>query len=642
MFITKVNPIYYSNKYSNPDFRVSGLASNTFKGSASNTLSWNTIKELKSLVKAYKEIKNKLNSLTEEGIKYIESNYPNVSIGESLIFHNCGEKNSSIVMRCAESFDYAGLTRIIERKGNSTWADRIVLNSFLIENEEKLLVNEDENKQKSFPRTREYLSRDEIEQKQLESTLQGITANLDSAILDFRKFLATIGNKYDKIPDGVVPYNVVSKFRDIQNYQNEIDIKLAKLPKKVDLALRKSYPNYKLVTGLTTHAFGDLGEEQISITYNPILAPEMENYRRLNVFDKNDNLLKTFVVSTSGKMVSNLNKNSTIHLPRKLTFVDANEIQQEEFAPSFQKYLLLYHDKLKGLLEHVDKFSTERLRAMNSAPLEFPNELQVGLSNVLESISSINGVIKKMPASKALDVKKLVPNLYVAAGAKGITFDGFLGDKKVYLLPINSKKHNNLIRLAIVDAGGDERFYVIKDLKYIVKNMNPLYPQVLPNVLNFLKEADGDIEPEIYEAISYLKEKLDSYDEILQTEFNSFIEEKAFAVKQKELRLQNKKRIIEENKKLKEARKYELNRIKIERIKEKQEFLEDQKEMSKLERNKLLEDMLIESSRRKRFVQECKNKLFTIKQNVTASSEEFKKQLEDLKKLTEDFLNTLN
>ena len=190
--------------------------------------------------------------------------------------------------------EYSGLSRIIERKGNSTWSERIVLNSFLIDNEEKLLVNEDENKQKNFPKERVYLSQAEVEQNKLEPALQSVVADLDFALLKFRKFLATIGSDYEKTPDGVLPYNIVSMFRDIQKYQKEIDLKLANLPKKVELSLRKSFPNYKLITGLTTHAFGDLGEEQITLTYNPILAPEMENYRRLNVFDKDDNLLVPF------------------------------------------------------------------------------------------------------------------------------------------------------------------------------------------------------------------------------------------------------------------------------------------------------------------------------------------------------------
>ena len=208
---------------------------------------------------AFKAIKAKLNSLSEEGIKYIEANYPDISIGESLIFHNCGDKKSSILVRSAESLEYSGLSRIIERKGNSTWSERIVLNSFLIDNEEKLLVNEDENKQKNFPKERVYLSQAEVEQNKLEPALQSVVADLDFALLKFRKFLATIGSDYEKTPDGVLPYNIVSMFRDIQKYQKEIDLKLANLPKKVELSLRKSFPNYKLITGLTTHAFGDLG-----------------------------------------------------------------------------------------------------------------------------------------------------------------------------------------------------------------------------------------------------------------------------------------------------------------------------------------------------------------------------------------------
>ena len=199
MFITRISPNNYQNKYYNTEFRSRGVVSNTVRKSAPNTLSWNTIKELKSAMSAFKAIKAKLNSLSEEGIKYIEANYPDISIGESLIFHNCGDKKSSILVRSAESLEYSGLSRIIERKGNSTWSERIVLNSFLIDNEEKLLVNEDENKQKNFPKERVYLSQAEVEQNKLEPALQSVVADLDFALLKFRKFLATIGSDMKKL-----------------------------------------------------------------------------------------------------------------------------------------------------------------------------------------------------------------------------------------------------------------------------------------------------------------------------------------------------------------------------------------------------------------------------------------------------------
>ena len=645
MFITRISPNNYQNKYYNTEFRSRGVVSNTVRKSAPNILSWNTIKELKSAMSAFKAIKAKLNSLSEEGIKYIEANYPDISIGESLIFHNCGDKKSSILVRSAESLEYSGLSRIIERKGNSTWSERIVLNSFLIDNDEKLLVNEDENKQKNFPKERVYLSQAEVEQNKLEPALQSVVADLDFALLKFRKFLATVGSDYEKTPDGVLPYNIVSMFRDIQKYQKEIDLKLANLPKKVELSLRKSFPNYKLITGLTTHAFGDLGKEQITLTYNPILAPEMENYRRLNVFDKDDNLLKTFVVSTNGKMVSNLNPNSTTHLPRKLSFVDANKLEEEDFGPSFQKYLVLYHSKLKELFEYIEKFSLERLKYMNSVPLEMPNAAQTGMSEVLENMTVIDEMMQQLPGLKALGIKKSVPNLYIAAGSRGVTFDGFMGDKKVYLLTINSKRHDNLTKLSIIDEDGSEKFYVIKDLKHIVKNINPQYPQMMPKTLVFLKEADADIEPEVVEAINYLQEKVSNYKKIVQQELDNVAKEKAAITREKELKKEAQQRAIEENKKCKELKIQEQTRLREERIRARKEILSANRLRAKnirLEAQREKAEQSAETMRRKGFIDDCKSKLAQIKQNINSSSDEFRKQLEELKRMTEEFINNLN
>lgn len=614
----------------NPMFKTkTALATNVVKA-APATLSWNTTRDLKTIIRAYKSIKEKLSSLTEEGISYIEKNYPNISIGESLIFHNCGNKKSSILVRVAESFEYAGLSRIIERKGNSTWSDRIVLNSFLLDNEDKFLINPEENKQKSFPKTREYIPKEEVEKNRLEEALQGVMLDLDEAILSFRKFLVTLGPEFNKIPDGQLPYNVTAMLRDIRKTQDEINSKLSSLPKKVELAVRKSFPNYKLITGLSTHAFGNLGKDKISLTYNPILAPDMEDYRRLNVFDENDNLIKTFVVSTSGKMISNLNKNSTIHLPRKLSFVDAKAIESEEYGPSFIKYLSIYYNKLKELSAHVNRTYLERLKYMNSMPLEVDVDVQSDLQDLLARIKTINETIAQLPLSRALQLRKTVPDLYLAAGSKGITFNNFKDGKKVYLLPMNAKRHDNLTKLSITDAEGNEKFYVFKDFKHIVKNVNPKYSQMIPKTLLFVSEAEGDFDSEIIEALNFLKEKMNTYQQMALKEVENFNMDKSLSLQEKEIKEREKRQQIEFRKLLKEEFYAEKRKLKAEQEKARQSGIDKKMEVR------------AESNRRKEFIIECKVKLAELKENVNSKTEDFKAILETLKSMTEDFIKTLN
>ena len=50
---------------------------------------------IQDFIHRYDEIKKVLERKTEEGLKKIAMYYPEISIGETLVFHNCGDDKSS-------------------------------------------------------------------------------------------------------------------------------------------------------------------------------------------------------------------------------------------------------------------------------------------------------------------------------------------------------------------------------------------------------------------------------------------------------------------------------------------------------------------------------------------------------------------
>lgn len=555
-------------------------------------LTYNTRANLNSITQAYREIREKLNYKTEEGLQYIQQKFPNISIGEGLIFHNCGDKKSSIVIKCAESIENKGLMKIIERKSGTSWGEGIVLNSFLVEDNHHLIKNSEDNKLKSFPKEREYFTEQEIKTENKEKILSEVLENLDYAMLLFRKFLLSIEDKYTRTPDGVLPYQITSKFNTIQSLQRLIDSELSKLPKKVELEVRKIYPNYKLVTGLTTHAFKDVGPEQVSITYNPIIAPGFENLRRLNIFDKDGKLVQTFAVTTNGKMVSNLYQGSTTHLPDKLSFFDEIELQKDENSTVFQKHLTYYHDHMKNLLEHVKKLSLDRFRYMNSRAFEIPKNLQENLSFILENIYNLEEDFENIKELGGTNIKNRLPNLISLSSKTGAKLEGFLGDKTINLAIIKSSRHDDLIKISICDKNNKQKFFILKDMKYIVKNINPQYPNMMPKKLIFLTEADDDVTPEIQQALDYIKAKF--------LDYNALIKERYQAIEEAEntANTTNQTAKITEANELKELKRLaKENRTKELRERRLQEAKERLAKKAQIREAKLLEQIKIKQER---------------------------------------------
>ena len=418
--------------------------------------------QLSTIMKAYKEIKSKVTRLTPEGLAFIAENYPDITIGEGLTFHKCGENNSSILVRLAESFEYEGLARIIERKGNSTWSERIVLNSFLLEVPYKALKNEEANKQKLYPKERIYLTSEELKEQNYEQNLETVLDKLDTAMLFFRQYLRKIDDRFLTVLEGVLSGSILSTLKSINVLEESIEKSLLALPKNLRVDARKSYPNTKLITGLTSPAFNN---DDVYITYHAVTPQGIDNMRRLNVFDAKGNIIDSYAVTTEGKMVSNLNKKFSTYFPKKISYFDASQIKEEQNEPSFEKYLSIYHRELKALDIHIKDYLAKRLAIMENTPLELEQCIQNNISNILDLSQGISKKLKKISPSEVVELKKMVKGLYFPPGRRGITFDDFKGDKRVYFLKVNSRIHSNLCRMSIIDSAGNEKVFLIKEIE---------------------------------------------------------------------------------------------------------------------------------------------------------------------------------
>lgn len=631
MLISPINNINTSKKTQNLSFQRKVTY---FTKDLPAKLEPTTIKKLSSLLAGYADILTKLKSKTPEGIKFLQENFPNITIGESLIFHNCGDDGSSILLQVAEDGKNKGLLRFIERQGASSWGNRIFKRAFLLEENKHILKTENPNNQNIYPKERIYFTEGEVEDLNYDEELDGLLDKLDSAMLSFRLFLNRNANLYVKASSGKLNSALVSTMEQIDKVQENIDRLLAKLPTKVAQEVKRSFSNYKPTTGSSTQVFQNLGKERYTISYHSIDSEVNKNLNRLSVFDENCSLVRTFVVSDDGKMVKNLNQNFENFLPQNIVFADTEEIKKEELGMFFEKSLKLYFNELSRFSEYIKRVVDDRIQKAQNVPYLLPDSNQKNIDNILVTLEKIQAKLKKLDPNTAAEIKKGMEDLFAPPGRKGITFDDFEDGKRVYLLPIKSKTHTGLTRLTITHKDGVEEMYLIKDSTYLVKNFNPEYPQVIPKVLLYKTEAGCDVD--IAEPLEFLNKKICDYEAFVNSKLEALESEKVTKKEQKSI---NKERKLHEAEK-KEKAKREINT----QLKEQNLFkLAEEKAKKLQEKEEMRKDLLAKKEAEKQerldLLKFYKEKVSALSKCVNKNSEGFNNLLLELQEKLNTYLN---
>ena len=513
----QILPININTNYSAPNFKAKLMAQKV-----TGSLQHQTSYELEGILHAYNDIMSKLACKTEEGLDYIRKNFPNVSIGEGLTFHNCGADKTSILIRGAEDRRYRGLTRILVRAGNGYTAHKTLKDSFMLFGSDKIVTNFDYRNSRQFPEEVRLATSDELSKQKYDERLLPVLKDLDEAMLKFRIFLSQNASLYSKNPDGEFPYSIKSKLSYLDKLNKEVDEIFNNIPHKKLVSFNKNYPHYSPITGQKGYEFRDIGEEKLSILFLKVDSARHENLNRLIVHNSDGSRRAGYLIKDNTKLVKNANP-KTLVIPDKLQFIDNEEMQNEKFISEFEKYLDMYSlmmnnykTALAKLIEKPDK----------KADLILDEKTQENLSKGMETYKNIMKLLSK----NRYDYSYILGEngvKYVSA-TRGIAFNDYKGNKNLHFLPINSKKHSGLIRLTVYDAEGlNQKMYLIKDFKYIVKNYNPEFPLTLPKILVYT-DMDSENADVLSKYSDYLIDKLNKiYDLVAQPDVTKSVRAKS-------------------------------------------------------------------------------------------------------------------
>lgn len=502
MRILSIN--YTNNRLQSKNISQSSFQAATKQPAKIAILKSKTSYMIQDFLHAYQDIKNMLEQKTAVGLEKIALNYPEVTLGENLVFHNCGEEKNSISIRVAESEKHKGLTYIARRQGDTESTKKNILNSFMISGSERLVKNFKPNYSKYFPEEKIYITSDELEKEHLEENLQKLLEDLEPMLLKFRKFLVK-NSEFDlKLPDGKINYTEFSNIKEVFRKFEHIEEQTARISHKRILAMNSEFADYKPVTGLKSYMFQNIGEENLSIHFSEYNDKNGFNLKRLYVYDKENNPIKVFGIIDNEKFVTNLNINTPNALPKKYTYANSEELEKE-YLPEFKKYFKLYDDKLKEYQKHVDKTVDSLFKQEIKG--EFSTESASLLSEALDWYKLAKIKLRKLPNLVASSIKTNVEKLGPATGRTGLWIKDEEQNRIIQFLPINSKMHDNLIRISIIEEKtSNKKDFLVHNFKHIVKNYNPQYPTIIPKILKYASEREIE-ESNLDATIRFLKNK---------------------------------------------------------------------------------------------------------------------------------------
>ncbi len=464
-----------------PFFRFNKISdSYSFKGSVGYIDSENS-RNLDTLSRAYKEVMALLELKTDEGIKKVENDVPNLKLWKGITFSNFGDEKKSVYLNIPQSKKAGNVIKFVLSDKKTKKEKTYLIKDF------SMVIKDPSVKS---PSEFEYLSNAEIERYGINKDLKNLLEDLDPLILKLRIAVQKRSEQDLKPPTAILDEKLSQKLRNIKLLNSEVDSIFETKSKRTLTRLKDNFGDYNGITGQTAHMFKNVGPDNLKIVCSTVQNIDHGEMMRLLVFNSDDEIVSGYLFKDFDKVVSNYNPKYIAVIPEKLNFVNVNEIGDDKYSKELPALIDLAESKLKSFRNHL----LAPPPAPKNTGLLPSNDVEL-LASIDKNICEINECFEGLPYIRTYRIKESYPKLELAAGKKGFTFiiEPHNGEnlKKISILPVQNRFNSNLTRLSVTDENGQlEKIFLIKDNNKIVKNYNPDYPKVVPEVLKFYDEDE--------------------------------------------------------------------------------------------------------------------------------------------------------
>ena len=269
-----------------PFFRFNKISDScSFKGSIGHINSENS-RNLSTLGYAYKEIKDQLELKTDEGLKKIENDLPDVRLWKGISFSNVGKGRKNVYINIPQT----------KRAGNII---KIVVNDKASKNVKTFLIKDNsmvvKNPEAKTPSEFEYFSNSEIEARGINDDLRSIIDDIDPLILKLRIAVQKRSKQDLKPETAILNENLSSKLKNIKLLNSEIDSILDSKPRSTVTKLKDRFGDYNGITGQTAHMFKNVGPDNLKIVCSTFQNVDHGELMRLLVFNSNDEIVTGYL-----------------------------------------------------------------------------------------------------------------------------------------------------------------------------------------------------------------------------------------------------------------------------------------------------------------------------------------------------------
>ena len=197
-----------------PFFRFNKISdSYSFKGSVGYIDSENS-RNLDTLSRAYKEVMALLELKTDEGIKKVENDVPNLKLWKGITFSNFGDEKKSVYLNIPQSKKAGNVIKFVLSDKKTKKEKTYLIKDF------SMVIKDPSVKS---PSEFEYLSNAEIERYGINKDLKNLLEDLDPLILKLRIAVQKRSEQDLKPPTAILDEKLSQKLRNIKLLNSEVD-----------------------------------------------------------------------------------------------------------------------------------------------------------------------------------------------------------------------------------------------------------------------------------------------------------------------------------------------------------------------------------------------------------------------------------
>lgn len=363
------------------------------------------------------EVLDKIPQTTQTKLKNKYTNYDVVKGQSSYTFKNLGDELLKINFSKFDSSAHGSLVKILVTNNASKLKDGEVKEGFLLK-DGKLVANYNAKTPAILPSKLYFVTKDEMKDFSKISDLNNYLALYSSELKNFIKYFTTSPT------EGTLSDEQCISLGHIGELSTKIDAMLDSVYFAKATALKKDYGKIAFLKNLKGLVFEINDKDGHKINYQNVSSKNQKNIEKINILNRDNSIVSTFIVKDKNKVVKNYNPAYPSIIPTALRFYNDDELENLKglaYIPALENCMQEFYNYLENrfAVEKDEKLQKENIK--NEKLLKKQEKIaqkaeKASRKNELEE----NQEFKKLVSTSQKDLKKTLkiafddPNMFLS------------------------------------------------------------------------------------------------------------------------------------------------------------------------------------------------------------------------------------